>query len=719
MNKGNSMKNVCALIICLTVTLCSHAVLAAETVTTHWGGSGEYLYDHGFAKDVMRAPGEGVRLFNMDLHENDAPGSGFSEKGVYSDVVWGPNRGRKIAVLKDPRAQKAFIVIFVYKQGKYPLAFTMNGHKSQIDNWDQKKNIERYRWTEFPAEWLKKGKNNIEMSCPDAQSADEGWELYIARADEFADGGGDPADVGKTSFKSTNGGESWKESPFGPLGQTRAEYTVRLSFDRYRETGWVASPVVDLWRGDSNDFIVPLREIKSMTLGLKADVPDGAKIEYYFRKGISPDPFAESWEPYQFIGEGESLDFKTGGAELNRRYVQFRAVLSTKNPLVSPVLKSVALDAELLERVPLHKNIRVVNAENPAIRYSSIDWQWEKHDRPEFREIIERENLDEVIAGCRTQFDAQVKLMNYVARRWYPGKTLPEYPPWDALSTLERIEYAGNGGMCIQFNNVLGGMCQAYGWQARLINCTGHEIIEIWNDDYGKWLFFDAEFFDHYNYDPKTAEPLDMLEIHERFLDYYFPERPIEWMSDLITWMPEIEGKELPVKRGIGINNENVLMNHFGRVPISGFVNAAFMRMVPRNDWFENPTPRPLTHGNSWWPWNGYVNWYDERTPPKRQYSWYSDRARDLWPDLNMVHVDATSAFGNDRLFLRFESYTPNFSHYEIDVDDSGWKKAGERWTWLLGSGRNTVRVRAVNKLGAKGKPSVISLNHADAPFGE
>ena len=90
-----------------------------------------------------------------------------------------------------------------------------------------------------------------------------------------------------------------------------------------------------------------------------------------------------------------------------------------------------------------------------------------------------------------------------------------------------------------------------------------------------------------------------------------------------------------------------------------------------------------------------------------------------MWPDLNKVHVDVTSTFGNDRLFLRFETYTPNFSHFEIDVDDTGWKKSGERWTWLLQSGRNTLRVRAVSKLGVKGKPSSFVINHADAPFGE
>ena len=309
--------------------------------------------------------------------------------------------------------------------------------------------------------------------------------------------------------------------------------------------------------------------------------------------------------------------------------------------------------------------------------------------------------------------------MNYVTRRWYPGSALPSYPAWDALSILERVDNIGGGGMCIQFNNVLAGMCQAYGWQARLVNCVGHEVVEVWNDDYGKWIFLDAEFFDHYNYDRTTGEPQDMLELHNFYLDYYFPDRPIDWMKDRIVWMPPIEGKKLPVKRGVRTNNESILINHFKRIHVSGFVNAAFLRLIPRNNFFEKPTPRPLTHGNSWWPWNSYVNWYDDRTPPKRQYSWHTDRPRDMWPDLNLVHVDAVSGFGNDRLFLRFETYTPNFSHYELNADDTGWKKVSNRWTWLLQSGRNTVKVRAVSKLGTKGKLSYIMLNHADAPFGK
>jgi len=697
------------------VMAAASTVPAAETVTTRWGGDAEIAYDAGFMNMLMKHPGGGVSLFDMDLVQNDAPGAGKSEKGVSSDAVWGDNRARKIFNLDDPRAHRAFLVVFLYRQGKHPLEFTVNGNAARLDTWDLEKCPEMYRWVEFPASWLKKGKNVVDLFCPQAASEQDGWILYLARADEFENGGGDPARVGETSFKSVDGGESWRESPFGPLGDTRAEYSIRLSLDRYVATGWLASPVIDLWKGDSEGFIIPLREIGRMKLTIRADVPEGASVQYYFRRGTEPNPFAESWEPYEFIGEGAALDFETGGAALNRRYVQFRAVLSTDNPLASPVVKSAVVEAELLERIPLHDNIRVVSAENPVIGYSSLDWEWEKWDRPEFAGLRERENIDEVIGGSRTEFDAQVKILDYVAKKWKWTLPTHNFPAWDALSVLERVDNLGAGGNCITVNNTIGGICMAFGWQARLVNCVGHEVIEVWNDEYGKWVVLDGSFDpdneNTYQYDAETAEPLNMLEMHRMYLDYYFPGKTIDWMKDYTHYQTLREDRPSPVRRG-SLTPEKPSLD-------TGFICAAFMRLVPRNNWYEKPYPRPLNHGSTWWPWDGYVNWYDAQTPPKRQYSRHTDRPRDMWPDLNLVHVDATSGFGNDRLFLRFETYTPNFSHFEADVDDTGWKEVGERWTWLLQSGRNTLRVRAVNKLGAKGKPSVFVVNHADAPFGE
>jgi hypothetical protein len=679
-----------------------------KTITTKWEKDAAAVYDTGFASGLMKHSG-GVGLFNMDLVENDAPGSGISEKGVSTDVIWGKTRARKVLPLVDPRAERAWIVVYVFKKGRHPLTFTVNGREARLESWNEKENNEWYRWTDFPANWLKKGDNTIELFCPEASSPEEGWEIQIARADEFADGGGDPGPVGRTSFKSIDGGRTWRQSPFGPDEKTRAEYTVRLSLDRYIRSGWLASPVIDLWKGDDDDFIVPLRRLAKVRLQISADVAPETRIRYFLRKGDEPGPFSEGWTPYEPVGDGASLDVNLEGADLNRRYIQFKAELSTTNPLQTPLIKSARVEADLTQNIPDPKNLFIAEIDNPEIRYSSLDWEWEKDDRPEFETLRRRENLDEIVRGSRTQFEAMVRLSSYVARRWRNNSPLPDYPGWDALSIFNRIDRTGGGGMCIQLNLAFGGACMAYGWQARHVNVIGHEVIEIWNDELGKWVFFDADYFQHYNADAVTGEPLDLLEIHRKFLDYYFPDRAIDWMKDRLSWMGPEEGRPFPVLRGSSVYLPDAVM--------SGFINAAFLRIIPRNNWYEKPTPRPLNHGMSQWPWNGYVNWYDERTPPKRQYSHFTDRARDLWPDLNRVHVGATSGAGNDVLFLHFETYTPNFSHFEVDVDETGWTKTDSRWAWHLQSGRNTLRVRAVSRMGVAGKPSRIVLNHVDQPF--
>ncbi|MHB9029053.1 MAG: hypothetical protein ACYC9O_09805 [Candidatus Latescibacterota bacterium] len=686
----------------------------AAIVETKWGGSAEMVYDVGFMHMLMKSPGGGVCLCDMDLVQNDAPGAGDSEKGVFTDLVWGPNRARKILQCDDPRAKKAYLLIYVNRlRSKHPLRFTVNNNPAVT--WDMSKYHQPYRWIEFPAEWLKKGGNVIEFSCPEAKSENEGVEFYISRADEFEHGGGDPKMVGKTSFKSTDGGETWKESPFGPLGQVQAEYSVRLSLDRHVRTGWLATPVIDLWRGDSEDFIIPTRTFSRMRttknilhVSIRSEVPAETGVDYYIRKGIHPSPLAEGWEPWQLIGSGATLDLDLGG-ELNARYVQIRAELKTSHPLRTPVVKSLQLNTKLSEFLPVPENIRVVGVDNPPIQYSSIAWEWEPHDRPEFRQIRDRENLDELIAGCRTEFEAQVKLMDYATKRFNWMYPVTEYPGWDALSIAQRIDRIGSGGMCIQFNNYLAGLCTAYGWQARLVNIVAHEICEVWNDEFGKWIYLDASYTNFYSYNKQTLVPNNYLEIHNEYIKLCYPDRPIDWMND--NWSGATKAVDTE-KVAFGQGSPT----HHAKRPFAGVDLAAFIRMMPRNNYYEKPYPMPLTHGMASWPWDGYINWYDEKTPRFRQYSWFTNRPRDMWPDLNKTHIHALSSLGNDRLFLHFETYTPNFSHFEVSADGTGWRKADERYTWFLRSGKNTLQVRAVNKSGVKGKSSSAALHYVDVP---
>jgi hypothetical protein len=710
-------------IMALLLTVLPSPAQSPENVRTHWKGNGEKIYDTGFAAGLMRHPQGGVRLFDMVLVQNDAPGASYSDKGVHHDVVWGPNRAKKILILGDARTHATWLVFYFRgRPGQHPLKYKINGNAGLVQLWDPEKDSrESYRWVEFPAGWLRKGENTIELSCPEAKSEDEGWDLQLARADEFISGGGDPAPVGKTSFKSFDGGKTWRQSPFGPDGRTRAEYNIRLSLDRYVPSGWLASPVIDLWRGEMDDFIIPLREIQQLELRVEADVPPDTAVDYFMRKGTDPSPFSKEWSPYMRIGSGPQLNYEIDGLALNRRYIQLKAAMSTENPLVSPVIRSAEVQADLLEKVPLPDNIYMVSVDNPKIRYSSVDWDWESWDRPEFEELRLRENTAEVIRDARTSFGAQVRLMDYAAKRWYIGGPYGEYPGWDGLSIVKRINQAGRGGMCIQYNLFLAGLLMAHGWQVKFTNTVGHELIEVWNDDFGKWICLDATnargaYANHYNFLNETGEPMSLYELHRLWLNYYYPDRPIDWMTDWIDWSVPIEGKLFPVGRGSRSYPATEYTQ--GRPALSGFSNAAHLRTITRNNWYAKPTPRPLNHGQSWWPWDGYLNWYDERTPRNKQYSWHTDRPQDMWPDLNTVHMDATSSFGNDRLFLHFETYTPNFDRFEANPNGGGWRTVPADWTWFLDSGRNTLEVRAVNKSGVRGKPSRVVLNHVDRQLG-
>lgn len=233
--------------------------------TISWKADAVKMYDTGFMNMVRKSPEGGVSLWNIDLIENDSPGAGNSEKGVYNDMVWGQNRARKILTLDDPRSHKATLYVFPNNKSQFPLTFSVNGHNSRIEP-TKLKGWETVRWVDFPPEWLKKGENVIELSCPEAKTEKEGWNLQLARADEYEAGGGDPKNVGKTSLKSTDGGKTWKESPFGPGGKDRAEYCVRLSLERSVSTGWLASPVIDLWRGDGDVPIARARTIPKIPI---------------------------------------------------------------------------------------------------------------------------------------------------------------------------------------------------------------------------------------------------------------------------------------------------------------------------------------------------------------------------------------------------------------------------------------------------------------------
>ncbi len=700
-------------VIC--VFLASVLCQAQSFEHSEWKATAEAIYDAGFVQRLAKQGGA-VGLFQHDLIQNDAPGAGRSEKGSFTGTIWGANHARKVFVIDDPRAAHAEVYVFAFERDlKHPLTVVVNGMRTQLPA-TPRKGWETVRWVAFPPEWLKRGENIIELSCPEARKEEEGWKLFVARADEYKEGGGDPAGVGETSSKSSDHGKTWQRG-CGTDPQGRAEWCVRLGLTRHLPSGSLETPVIDLWRGNDEEFVARQRTIRNLSIAIKASAPPGTALVYHIRKGIHPSLRSPGWEPYERIGEGPDLEAAIDGERFNRRYLQLKIELTTTNPLLTPLVRSVDVKADFKEDFPIprHENIRVIELDNPPIRYSSVAWEWEATDRPELARLRRQENLDEVVSGARTQYEAQMRLLDYAKKRWEWTNPAPEYPEWNALAIVDRVNKGGGGGMCIQQNLFFIGLCQAFGWQGRLVGVDGHEVAEVWSDDYGKWVYFDAFFPNHCLCDPKTGEPLSMLELHERYLEYFYPDRSMDWATDYRLSADEIHRRpDKPRVLRSSLTYHDQAENEY-----VGFINARILRILPRTNFFAKVHPRPVAHDGGGYYWDGYVSWYDARTPIRGQYARYTDRPRDLWPDLNTVHVTATQGYGSDRLFLEFETYTPNFKRLEVSVDGGQWKPVEDRWTWLLVPGKNALLVRAVNTAESAGKSARIIVNRVVVPLHE
>ena len=96
------------------------------------------IYEAGFARNVMR-DSYGVRLFDMELLEDDSPGAGQSEKGSNLQPVYGRLVARKDLYLADIRTNGAFLVFYMLKAGSKPLIININGHEVSYES-------EKTRW---------------------------------------------------------------------------------------------------------------------------------------------------------------------------------------------------------------------------------------------------------------------------------------------------------------------------------------------------------------------------------------------------------------------------------------------------------------------------------------------------------------------------------------------------------------------------------------------
>lgn len=665
-----------------------------------------------------------ITLDDAELIEDDAPATGVPEGMDYDGREWIENlrRGvviKKILLLDNPAAFAGRLVFkgIEVKGNTEPLQISLNGTRflrlptvqaapfaRQYTDYSPN---DRWFFVDLPVGALRQGENEI-LLWADSESVS--WRVLIALEKEFARGSLTRLHHPNRSLKSSDGGKTWSDAKLGPLDSVDGEYSVRISLDRYVKNGRYISPVMDMVAGST-----PLkRAVKLGRTKLAADIeePEGTSARVFVRFGASPRADDPSWTEWAAAAGG---DF---AVPENRRYVQWKAELSTANPLSSPKIRGFSLAAEWESLSPNRDaGVAAQAVRNGRVIRSSYPFGYENFLHPELDRYRKNARLDAIVQGAGSEFEVMMRLLHWA---YVIPVTSNRYSwNWNDVIKLETGEkglprlqsgYKGRrrDAMCLYSNQALIGALLAFGFPARHVNIhseamSGHEVTEVWSNEFNKWIYLDATR-DYYYFDPDTGVPLNALEIHN-LLAAYVP-RVETWQHPFV---PE-SGPEAAAKVRVGIRQGD---NPFSAAGDGRHILEMFghFRIIPRNDFLSHPRPVPVHQGATMWGWDGFLNYYDEKFPKRWEYQRYSDRALDFYEPLNQAEVVLEETADRGVLKVDVDTFTPGFETFLVRVDDGPWTELKSPvWPWKLNPGKNRLAVRVRNVRGVSGPASELEV---------
>lgn len=317
-------------------------------------------------------------------------------------------------------------------------------------------------------------------------------------------------------------------------------------------------------------------------------------------------------------------------------------------------------------------------------------------------------DLEEVVSGAGSEFEGFLALKRWVRSRWNHGYS---HVRVDVKDSLDILRAAANGEQfcCGHYARTFVDCACALGWPARTIGITiehpeyprdyhvgntGHSIVEVWSNEYEKWVVMDPDVNVYYCRD---GVPLCALEIRDAWLAGEAEE--VEMVQDepafvvpsgdtlvllrqegmYSAWTDEV------VKQVFARFGRNRVMDYYARLSINGW------------EWVDEkvlPT---------------FVNHYGARNVKP------TSNPADIYWSLNMVRLSAQPSWDENgsRLKITLEHCMPNFDHYEVRLNDAPWEKVSDSFDWPMMEGVNALECRAVNVMGRPGIVSRFDVAHS------
>ena len=668
---------------------------------------------------------EGIQLFYGEVIENDSPMMGRNDEKYERDgKPWHPFEPlgdgiilRKILTVDDACTDEVCLVFAAREREGHDatLRITVNGNEtlrppspiatpSARQYWELASagewNWSRWYYVTIPADHLQRGENLIELSTVDGG---EGWEIMVGDYSAYHKGARLGEHPAHASAKSTDGGDTWHIGNMGTEGDVVGEYIIRFDMRRYRSAGVVVSGVIDAAGQDEARIKQPLA-VNSVAVAVEADLPYGTGLIINLRWGDTPCYDAAtwtSWEPVILFG---------GPVAAGGRYLQWSAELYTDDRTVTPSLKCVTIECDH-EPAEQMSDLEVTEFDNAEMLRSSYEFASERYDHPKLQQLCQICDLDKVIAGAEDDWEMIQRLM-----RWAYLIPLPNciICPWDVLQWIEINrddegeiivnEYEGRrrDRMCLYSNVLLTEFLIACGIPARHVNInsegvSGHEVCEAWSNVHRKWIHLDATR-DFYWEDKASGEPLSMVEIRNELVRHL--EKPETWEDPHTLRLGDKTLEDMRIE--VHETGEWPAMDDNGG---HLYQTTAHFRIVPRNDYYGQPYPLPISQGAEVWGWDGYLNWADDMVPPMKHFSHHTNRPGDFYWTNNQTRMTLVRTDPN-MLTVHLEHDMPNFAGFEACVNGGQWHPVEPGFALPIEADRTELAVRAVNTLGLAGPVS-------------
>jgi len=627
-----------------------------------------------------------IELESGELFEDDGPASGHSyQKPENQEALTSQTWIKKELLIPNPEAQTAYLVVL----SQEPFEAIINGIPQKLGkNQSGRKLHESYA---FDPKVLRKGINEIILHTS--------GKVWIARDDEFALGSRTRTKHPNRSAKSTDAGQTWDYEHLGPEGKLEGEYGVRVFLEHYRAEGSATMPVLDVGKLGTKAVGIPVAQTGPIKVVVAGEPGPAGRIEVRARSGNTYVPNMKDWTDWQVLGQ-------TGGV-LERprgRYVQIALDLSTRDPLQSPRLSSVQVEATPVCMKDRTAHLGLLEEHNETIVRTSIPFKFEPLDHPRLKQLREQYKLDEVVNGAQSELELMLRLAQWACNYWdWPHHITDYYPPWDALEILKPYsDGKPTGGFCLQFNIVFLQACESFGFPGRAVSISqgrfqeqceggGHEIVELWSNEFKKWVYVDGALA-WYIVDPKTGVPLSIWELRQRQL-------------------PTLRGEPTQPVRVVDAErtrNKQFTWNGLsGPKPLNWYLE---LRMIPRSNFLQEQSPLPLNQGTEEWSWTGHYVWTDAEVPAGWLFGNRVAKHGDFEWTLNQAHfcLEPSKEPGSFRVHLDTE--TPRFDTFLAEIDNGQKQRVASGFTWRLHLGKNQLRVRPRNVLGREGIPSWIVL---------